>query len=164
MNSPFYHPVPVYVEKGIPSPWDNRDFLSFYSTHFCPSQDKWIAQNIKNPDVIKIINDPSFQKAIAAVSKVLKTNLTFWNMYKYYDNANSMNFEGRTVDPIWTNPSTTKAALDAIYNLDMHMKLFYQEKQKAVLTTGFFNETDLQPLQESHLRSERSAVGLLQCS
>ena len=96
-------------------------------------------QNKQNPDVLRIINDPSFQKAIASVSNVLKSNVTFWDIYKFYDNAVCMNYEGRKVDPIWINPSATKSALDAMINLDMYLKLFYQEKQNAVTGTGYFN-------------------------
>lgn len=92
VKSPFYNPVPVHVEKGFMSPWDNGDFLRAYSTEFCPNQDKWMTQNKQNPDVIIIVNDLSFQKAITSLSNVLKTNLTFWDVYKYYDNAVCMNY------------------------------------------------------------------------
>lgn len=92
VKTPLYNSVPVHVEKGYLSPWDKGDFLRTYDPQFCHNQNKWMTQNQQNPEVIKIINDPSFQLAILAVSNVLKTNLTFWDMYKYYDNYVCMNY------------------------------------------------------------------------
>ena len=63
-----------------------------YSKQFCPNQLKWSAQNEKDPYVLKIINDPSFQKAIANVSRIIGLNLTFWDTYKYYTNAECMHY------------------------------------------------------------------------
>jgi hypothetical protein len=97
--------------------------------------------NKQNADIKKIINDPAYVQAIESVGKVLNTTLSFWDLYKYYDNAVCMTYDGRTVNPIWNTAGPTKSALDSIYNLDMYMKLYYQEQQLAVTATGFFNET-----------------------
>jgi hypothetical protein len=45
------------------------------------------------------------------------------------------------VNPIWTTPSVTKTSLDAIYAIDLFIKLFYTEQQLATTATGYFNET-----------------------
>jgi hypothetical protein len=52
-----------------------------------------------------------------------------------------MSYEGRQVNPIWTTQNATKNALDAMYNMQMYSDLFNQEKQLAVTSTGYFNET-----------------------
>lgn len=88
--------------------------------------------------MIKIIHNPSFQKALAAVSNVLKTNITFREVSRHYSSAISLHYEGIAVDPIWINPSPTKSALDAIKTLQMYINFFYQEKQIRVTATGYF--------------------------
>jgi hypothetical protein len=115
------------------------DFLRIYSGEFCPNQNKWIAANQQKPEVKAIISDPSFQEAIAKVNAALKTNLTFWDIYKFYDNAVCMTYEGRTVNPVWSSAGPTKSALDAIYVLDMYLKMYFTEQQLATTATGYFN-------------------------
>jgi hypothetical protein len=88
-----------------------------------------------------ILNDPSFVSALDQLSAALKTNITFLNFYEFYDNYLCMLFEGRTVNPLWTTPGTTKIALDTLYVLDIYLKYFYTEEQLSTTATGYFNET-----------------------
>lgn len=92
--------------------------------------------------MIAITKDPSFQKAIAAVAKVLKTNVTFREVARHCSIAICLHYEGRAVDPIWINPSPTKAAIDAIRALDMYISFYYQEKQIKISASGYFEETN----------------------
>lgn len=43
--------------------------------------------NLRNPNIVKILSDPNFVSAINALSDVVGKNLTFTDVYKYYDNA-----------------------------------------------------------------------------
>jgi hypothetical protein len=91
--------------------------------------------------VQQIINDLSLQAAIKAVNNLYNSNFTFHNINAAYDNALCMHYEGRPVDQIWTTPSPTKQALDAIFSIDIYLKLFYTEQQLTATATGYFNET-----------------------
>ena len=132
--------MPIHVEKGYPSPWDKGDFLRIYSGEFCPNQKLWQAQNLQRPDVKEIINYPAFQAAISAVNKAYNiTSLNFEDISAVIDNSVCMIYEGRSVNPIWTTPSVNKNSLDAMYAIDLYVKLFYTEQQLATTATGYFN-------------------------
>lgn len=45
------------------------------------------------------------------------------------------------MNPIWNTTGATKNALDAIYVLDMYLKMYLTEQQLAATATGYFNET-----------------------
>lgn len=81
-------------------------------------------------------------KAVQEVSAALKTDLTFWQVNDFIDNAQCMLYMNRpNVLDIFLKPSETKRALDSIYLLDYLMRLFYQPIQLATTATGFFNAT-----------------------
>jgi hypothetical protein len=69
------------------SPWSPGDFLRTYATEVCYRQNDWMAANKQDSYVQKITSNENFTKAVDAVSKALDLNLTFFDIYKYYDNA-----------------------------------------------------------------------------
>lgn len=87
------------------------------------------------------MNDPDFQSAIAKLNTALGINISFTDVFKFYDNHVCMLYDGRKVNRIWTDPGNTKDALTAIYMIDLFIKYFYTEQQLATTATGYFNET-----------------------
>lgn len=80
----------MHVEKGEMSPWYKADFLRTYSADYCYKQNDWMKENMNEAYIRKIVSNENFVKAIAEVSKAVGTNLTFYDIYKYYDNAECM--------------------------------------------------------------------------
>jgi len=51
-----------------------------------------------------------------------------------------MTYQGKkNMLPIFSSTGDDKKALDALYSLDLYIKMFYTEQQLSVTSTGFFN-------------------------
>lgn len=122
-------------------PYSPGDFLRTYATEVCPRQKDWMAANKNDPFVKKIVGNSNFSSALAAVNKALDTNITFFDAYKYYDNAECMIHLGMEPKPIYRRNNQTLQDLTTMYVLDGYIKLFYNEDQLRAISTGYFNET-----------------------
>lgn len=93
--------------------------------------------------VRKIVNNVNFVNAITEVSKAVGDNLTFYDIYKYYDNAECMTHldMSEKVLEVFKRNTRTLTDIKTIYTLDGYIKFFYNEKQKRAITTGYFNAT-----------------------
>ena len=88
----------------------------------------------------EIVNHPDFVDAVAKVNVALKTTgLTFFDLYKFIDNAYCMVYLGRNPNPIFSPTSEIRRALDFINTVDGYIKLFYNEAQLSAISTGYFN-------------------------
>ena len=123
-------------------PWYSGDFMRIYTTDASPKQDDWMEVNKQDKYAQKIVNHPDFVDAVEKVNIALKTSgLTFFDLYKYIDNAYCMVYLGKTPLPIFAETSAIRQALDSMYVLDGFIKLFYNEAQLRATATAFFNQT-----------------------
>lgn len=106
-------------------PWYPGDFLRTYAPEVCPRQSGWMAENKNDPYVKKIVANDNFTKAVQAVNKALDINATFFDVYKYFDNAQCMIHMDMLPNEIFRRNNHTLKDLTTMYVLDGYIKLFY---------------------------------------